>query len=298
MIVREENDMHLENERLCVEITELGAEVTRIYDKEKKAELLWEGDPKYWKRHSPVLFPNVGKTYRNKVLIDGVQYPTAQHGFARDNMFKCVRETKDTVSFLFASNDETKEVYPFDFELMITYVLKENSLVVKWEVQNTGDETMYFTIGGHPAFCFARAEEKKTDYKLKFPGKDSLDYILVNLKEAAADTEHIYHLPLDDECCPVTEEMFEHDALIFDGEQIKEVWLCHKDGEPYVGMKCEGFPNFGIWSVKDAPFVCLEPWMGRCDNVGFAEELSKKPDVNCADPGERFQQQYTILAGK
>ena len=115
--------MRLENERLCVEIAELGAEVLRIYDKKNGREVLWEADPAYWKRHSPVLFPNVGKTYRNTVLINGTQYPTSQHGFARDSIFKCTNSTKDSASFLLVSSDETKEVYPFDFELFITYIL-------------------------------------------------------------------------------------------------------------------------------------------------------------------------------
>lgn len=289
--------MKLENQRLCVEISELGAEVTRIYDKKNNAELLWEADPVYWKRHSPVLFPNVGKTYRNTVLINGTHYPTSQHGFARDSRFKCICEKADSVSFLLASSEETKEVYPFEFELVITYTLKEKSMCVRWEVRNPGEEDMYFTIGGHPAFRFAGKDEKKTDYILKFPGKDSLRYILIDPAEAAADPAKVYTLDLDGECCPVTEEMFENDALIFDDGQIEEVWLCHKDGTPYVGMKCEGFPNFGIWSVKDAPFVCLEPWMGRCDNVGFDQELSRKPDVNMAAPGESFSKEYEIIAG-
>ena len=289
--------MKLENQRLCVEISEMGAEITRIYDKKNDAELLWEGNPTYWKRRSPILFPNVGKTYRNTVLINGTQYPTAQHGFARDSKFKCICEKGDTVSFLLASGEETKEVYPFDFELIVTYTLDDNSLRVGWEVRNPGDEDMYFTIGGHPAFRFAKQEDKKTDYLLKFPGCDKLSYILIDPAEAAADPAKVYTLELKDECCPVTEEMFENDALIFDGGQIEEVWLCHKDGTPYVGMKCEGFPNFGIWSVKDAPFVCLEPWMGRCDDVGYSKELSEKPNVNKAAPGESFRKEYIIMAG-
>lgn len=289
--------MKLENERLCVEIAELGAEVTRIYDKKQKAELLWEGDPAYWKRHSPVLFPNVGKTYHNTVRINGTQYPTAQHGFARDSVFKCTCQKEQMASFLLVSNEETKEVYPFDFELVITYRLEGPALQVAWEVRNTGDETMYFTIGGHPAFRFAEAEERKSDYILKFPGKESLNYILINQAEETVDTEHVYTLALEDGCCAVTEEMFANDALIFDGGQFDEVWLCRRDGTPYVGMKCAGFPNFGIWSVKNAPFVCLEPWMGRCDNIGFHKEISEKPDINQAAPGERFEKSYTILAG-
>lgn len=290
--------MKLENDRLCVEITELGAELTRIYDKKRDTELLWDADPKYWNRHSPILFPNVGKTYRNTVRINGTQYPTSQHGFARDNIFKCIRETPDTASFLFSSNEETREVYPFEFDLIVTYKLEGKTLLVKWEVMNTGDEEMFFTIGGHPAFRFAGAEEPKSDYMLKFPGKKSLDYILVNIAEAAADTSRVYKLELEDECCPMTEEMFANDALIFDHGQISEIWICHRDGTPRVGMKCEGFPNFGIWSVKDAPFVCLEPWMGRCDDVGFDKELSEKPDVNRVPAGGKFEQSYSVIAGE
>lgn len=287
--------MRLENERLCVEITELGAEILRIYDKKYCREVVWEADPAYWKRHAPVLFPNVGKTYRNTVLINGTHYPTSQHGFARDSMFKCTNSTKDSASFLLVSNEETKEVYPFDFELFITYILEGNRLEVKWEVRNPADETMYFTIGGHPAFRFAGKDEVKTDYLLKFPGKSELNYILIDPAEAAADPDHVFTLPLEEECCPVTEEMFEKDALIFDGTQIEEVWLCHKDGTPYVGMESRGFPNFGIWSVKDAPFVCLEPWMGRCDDEGFDKDISEKPGVNRLEGGESFEKAYTIV---
>ena len=127
--------MRLENERFCVEIEELGAELTRIYDRKTETDILWEGDPVYWKRHSPVLFPNVGKTYRNTVLINGVQYPTAQHGFARDSEFRCIASGREKASFLLVSTEDTKEVYPFDFELMVTYVLKEDRIQVMWEVK-------------------------------------------------------------------------------------------------------------------------------------------------------------------
>src|SRR5699024_4030844 len=122
----------------------------------------------------------------------------------------------DTVCFLFASNEETKEVYPFDFDLIITYKLDGRTLMVKWEVVNTGEEEMYFTIGGHPAFRFAGADEGKSDYILKFPGKESLDYIFVNIAEGAADTSKVYQLELEDGCCPMSEEMFANDALLFD----------------------------------------------------------------------------------
>ncbi len=285
----------LENEFLCVEIAEMGAEVTRIYDKTEDNEILWEGNPVYWKRHSPVLFPNVGKTYKNRVLINGTQYPTSQHGFARDNVFTCIEAAKERASFMFRSSEETKEVYPFDFELHINYKLNKKELTVEWQVKNCGDETMYFTIGGHPAFRFAKPEETKADYVLKVPGKEKLEYVLIDISCGCANVDEIHTLQLSEETYPLSDELFANDALVVDNGQIEEAWLCHKDGTPYVGVRSEGFPNYGIWSVEGAPFVCLEPWMGRCDNAGFNAELSEKPNVNKVEAGEKFIKDYTIV---
>ena len=285
----------LENEFLCVEIAEMGAEVTRIYDKTEDNEILWEGNPVYWKRHSPVLFPNVGKTYKNRVLINGTQYPTSQHGFARDNVFTCIEAAKERASFMFRSSEETKEVYPFDFELHINYKLNKKELTVEWQVKNCGDETMYFTIGGHPAFRFAKPEETKADYVLKVPGKEKLEYVLIDISCGCANVDEIHTLQLSEETYPLSDELFAKDALVVDNGQIEEAWLCHKDGTPYVGVRSEGFPNYGIWSLEGAPFVCLEPWMGRCDNAGFNAELSEKPNVNKVEAGEKFIKDYTIV---
>lgn len=285
----------LENEFLCIEIAEMGAEVTRIYDKTEDNEILWEGNPVYWKRHSPVLFPNVGKTYKNRVLINGTQYPTSQHGFARDNVFTCIEAAKERASFMFRSSEETKEVYPFDFELHINYKLNKKELTVEWQVKNCGDETMYFTIGGHPAFRFAKPEETKADYVLKVPGKEKLEYVLIDISCGCANVDEIHTLQLSEETYPLSDELFANDALVVDNGQIEEAWLCHKDGTPYVGVRSEGFPNYGIWSVEGAPFVCLEPWMGRCDNAGFNAELSEKPNVNKVEAGEKFIKDYTIV---
>ena len=285
----------LENEFLCVEIAEMGAEVTRIYDKTEDNEILWEGNPVYWKRHSPVLFPNVGKTYKNRVLINGTQYPTSQHGFARDNVFTCIEAANEKASFMFRSSEETKEVYPFDFELHINYKLNKKELTVEWQVKNCGDETMYFTIGGHPAFLFAKPAETKADYVLKIPGKEKLEYVLIDISCGCANVDEVHTLQLSEETYPLSDELFAKDALVVDNGQIEEAWLCHKDGTPYVGVRSAGFPNYGIWSVEGAPFVCLEPWMGRCDNVGFNAELSEKPNVNKVEAGEKFIKDYTIV---
>ena len=285
----------LENEHIYLEVASHGAELVRLVGKKTKKEYLFDGDPKYWKRHSPILFPFVGGVKNREYRYNGKTYTMTQHGFARDSEFKCIHAGKETSTFLLTSTEEMKEVYPFDFELFITYTLEKNVLHVKWEVKNPSDETIYFTIGAHPAFRFAKNEEGKTDYILKFPGKEELKYCLINMKEMAPDPEELHEMKLEEETYPLTEELFENDALIFDNTQIEEAWICHKDGTPYVGVKSEGFPSYGIWSVKDAPFVCLEPWMGRCDNIGFDKEISEKPGINKVESGETFEKEYQIV---
>ena len=153
--------MKLENACLCVEIAEKGAELTRILNKKTGAEILWNGDPKFWGRHSPILFPNVGKTYGNTMRIKGIQYPTSQHGFARDSEFRCVKAGVEEAEFLLCSNEETKEVYPYDFELYISYRLEGKKIHVDWKVKNPSEETIYFTIGAHPAFMFENRRNER-----------------------------------------------------------------------------------------------------------------------------------------
>lgn len=287
--------MKLENEFLCVEIVETGAEVTRIYDKEHETEILWNGDAKFWKRHSPILFPNVGKTWENIIRIKGVEYPASQHGFARDTRFECVKAERDTALFRMCSTEETKKVYPYEFELYLGYRLSKKELNVEWKVKNCTEEKMYFTIGGHPAFAFAKEGEVKTDYCLKFPGKDRLEYLRIDLETGTGVPDQTSTMELENGYHPLNEEMFEVDTFVFDGGQIEEAWLCKKEGTPYVGVRCEGFPNFGIWSPAGAPFVCLEPWYGRCDNYGFSGDISEKQGINCLEGGKTFEKRYQIV---
>ena len=288
--------MKLENACLCVEIAEKGAELTRIFNKKTGAEILWNGNPEFWNRHSPILFPNVGKTHGNTVLIKGTQYPTSQHGFARDSQFRCVKSAAEEAQFLFCSNEETREVYPYDFELYITYRLDGKNIFVDWKVKNPSEETIYFTIGAHPAFMFEGAKETKDDYLLWFPKMETLECCGLNLECGTGLPEESYSLELEDGYLQLSEKLFEVDTLICDDYQLKEVWLCKKDGrKPYVGVKSEGFYSYGIWSPKNAPFVCLEPWAGRCDDTGFDKDISEKKGINAVQPGEVFEKGYQIF---
>ena len=292
---RRRRKMILENGFLRVEIAEMGAELMHIIDSRRGDELLWQGDPTYWKRRSPVLFPNVGRTWKDEFRINGMRYPTSQHGFARDRTFVCEEAGRDRAVFLLREDAESLKRYPFPFELRIAYALEGSMLTVRWSVRNPGTEKMYFTIGGHPAFRFADAGEQKEDYLLSFPGKTAIETLRLDPVSGTALPQRATTIALPNGRLPLTDGLFEGDALILDGGQVNEVWLCHRDGRPRVGMLSPDFPNFGIWSVKGAPFVCLEPWAGRCDDAGFEGELREKPNVNSVAAGQVFERNYSIL---
>lgn len=289
----------IENPYLKVEVSAHGAELQSIYDKETEREVLWQGDPKYWGRRSPVLFPNVGRHSGDFYIWKGKKFSTKQHGFARDMEFACVEEKENELVFSLQDTDKTKEYFPFAFELRITYSLSDRELQVKWEVKNRDQETMFFTIGGHPAFCVPVLEGTvQTDYKLLFKDKKELEYKLICPGEGTADASRCYKLALEKygeyDGCRITENMFDRDALIFDQGQVQWAAIGYPDGKPYLSLECEEFTNFGIWSVPGAPFVCLEPWMGRCDDHEFSGEISEKPGILKVEPSDAFQKSYKI----
>ena len=133
----------IENDFLKVTIDDHGAELVSIYDKEKDREVIWQGDPKFWGRHAPVLFPNVGKHYNNHYRIHGQEYASKQHGFARDTDFTCIDSTPDSVTHQIRSTEDTRKVYPFDFVLRIRHILKGRTLTVSWKVANNSEGDMY-----------------------------------------------------------------------------------------------------------------------------------------------------------
>lgn len=211
----------IENQYLRIKVCKKGAELQSIFDKEMEKEILWTADAKFWARHSPILFPNVGRHYENHYLYNGKVYEAIPHGFVKDMEFLCIEETEDTLSFQIQDTEETKKYYPFSFILTITYKIQGRKLDVIWKVENKNRDTMYFTIGGHPGFNVPILEDTcRTDYKLLFKNKGEVEYCLVYGMTGTADEKKVYKLPLEPygeyEGCSITESMFEHDALIFD----------------------------------------------------------------------------------
>ena len=256
------------------EVSDAGAELSRVYDKKKEREVLWNADPKYWGRHSPILFPFVGKLNRGVYHYEGTEYSMSAHGFARDSEFECVELSSEAVTHRLVSTETTKKNYPFNFELLVTHRLTENHISVEWTVKNTDTKTLYYSIGGHPAFNV----DSVMGCRLVFDGLDKLSCTGIDLPTGTADAEHPVMLTLTDHVYTVGEHTFDADTMVFDEGQVKKVTLEEADGTKRVTLICPDAQHVGIWSPvqKSAPFICLEPWLGRCELFSDfrSEELS------------------------
>lgn len=284
----------IENDVLSISVADHGAELVSIFDKKNDREVLWQADSTFWARHAPILFPQVGKSYGGYFTYEGEQYPTSQHGFARDCEFAFVTQTADSIVHRLTSSEKTRKIYPFSFELTVTHTLCDREIFVQWHVSNTGANQMYFTIGAHPAFRVPiLPDTRQTDYTLRFH-TDDLHYYLLDTESGTANTDTLYNLPVSDGTLTIPADLFAKDALIFDN-QIDWAGIALPDGTLYVSVSCPGFPNFGIWSKPNAPFLCLEPWDGRCDNTGFAGEISEKPGILSLASGASYDRSYTIV---
>ncbi|MDF2801777.1 MAG: Aldose 1-epimerase [Anaerocolumna sp.] len=288
----------LENSVLSIILNEAGAELTSIIKIPDNSQYLWNGNPLYWKRHSPILFPIVGSLKNQSYTHEGKTYSMSQHGFARDMDFVLEDKTDNSILFSLSATKETKEVYPFSFKLDIGYKLIENQIEVSFKVINTDNKTIYFSIGAHPAFlCPLKEHEEQTDYFIGFDTKNPIHYILVNeqgfaFKQPVKDQKV---LNTRDGLLSITPNLFDHDALIIENNQCQTISLLDAKQNPYVSVKFDA-PLFGLWSPagKKAPFICIEPWYGRCDASDFDGDLKDREWGNVLEVGQVFEASYTI----
>lgn len=280
----------LSNAHISIKINSLGAELCSLVA--HQTEYLWQADPLYWKRHSPVLFPIVGNVYQNEYRVNGQTYHLSQHGFARDREFELVEQSEDTIRFRLRSDEESLQKYPFAFELEIGYKLIANKVKVLWTVRNTGNGNMPFQIGAHPAFYYPDFQAE--DEVKGFFGFDTQELSYILIKNGGADTAHRYQLATK-EALPLTNNLFAEDALIVENGQVHSVCLMDKEKQPWLTVHFDA-PVVGLWSPpqKNAPFVCIEPWYGRCDESGYKGEFADKEWMQKLAAGEQFHASYII----
>ncbi len=289
----------LENEKLHVEIDSFGAELKSVKDKTTNQEYMWQGDPQYWGRTSPVLFPFVGKLKNDSFLHEGKTYTMKQHGFARDMEHQMLSKTETSIYFKLVTSEETLKNFPFSFVLNIGYELLDNELKVLWEVSNNSvDKHMHFGIGAHPAFnCPIHGEDSKAGYKLYFGGVDEIRHHGNDPVTGLSVDENLV-LPLENHRATITPEFFDRCTYIVEGRQTNEVGIEDPEGNRFITVLFD-MPLFGLWSPegKNAPFLCIEPWCGRCDSVDFEGTLKARAFDNCLEAGNKFNTSYTIRFG-
>ena len=284
----------LDNGVLEINVASKGAELISIKDETGK-EYLWQGDEKYWGRQSPILFPFVGRLKKQEYTYEGKKYPMMQHGFARDMEFSVIEEKADEIWFEIKDDGETYKLYPFHFSLKIGYRLVENRIEVLWKVENIDTKTMYFNIGAHPGFfCPIDGEKDKVGYALEFNSKGNPKYYGADY-DTGLRFSKLHELKLENGRSIITKEYFDETTYIFEDNQISEVSLVKPSGEKYVTVRFD-MPILAVWSKEraDAPFVCLEPWCGRCDRMDFNGNLEDREYNTVLEAGEVFNNIYSI----
>ncbi|MCH5259736.1 MAG: aldose 1-epimerase family protein [Lachnospiraceae bacterium] len=286
----------ISNDKITIQVDSMGAELKSLKEVAADREYMWNGDPKYWKRTSPVLFPLVGGVREGVYRLDGKEYPMGQHGLARDMEFKLKSQVAHEIWFTLESDENTLRKYPYPFVLELGYELADMTVIVKWRVKNPAKDTMYFSIGGHPAFLCPIVEgTKQSDYRIKF---DTGDKVISSCLESGLVSGKKITYELQNGVLPVTEYLFDGDALVIEHDQAHRASLVAPDGREYLTVTFDA-PLFGIWSPpkKQAPFICIEPWYGRCDAEDYTGDWREREWMQTLGAGETFAADYKITIG-
>ncbi|UQD56848.1 aldose 1-epimerase family protein [Flavobacterium sp. K5-23] len=266
-------------------INHKGAEL--ISFKKNSKEYIWNGNPEFWAKHSPVLFPIVGTLKDNTYSYNETEYHLSRHGFARDMLFERVDHKENSATFSLKSNEITLKQYPFEFELLIIYTLQQSSLCIQYKVINNTNSKMPFSIGAHPAFSLAGTFD---DYSLQFEKEETLEY---HLLENGLITNQIKKINLKDRMIPLKYQLFKDDALVFKKLESKTVTIL-ENNSPILRVNFEDFPNLGIWTLENAPFLCIEPWFGYSNTIESSGDLFEKEGIQLLDSSESFEAKFSI----
>lgn len=271
----------IENDYLKVGIKDFGSELTSIVSKENGREYLWQGNSKIWTGQSPVLFPIIGRLIDDKYTFNGKEYEMPKHGFARKMPWRFHTKAVDSISFILSETDETLKVYPFCFDLIVTFTLNGRRLTVKHEVLNKTDGKMYFSLGAHPAFNCDIGD------RLVFDEDENLDTIKIDLEQSLRLPEATPFLR-NEKIITVTKDVFNKDALIFSGVKSESITLESDNRSDKIIFNLGKSPYLGIWAKPGAPYVCIEPWFGVNDSQIKKDDFSQKDGIQILERNEKF----------
>ena len=275
----------ISNSTLKASIKNAGAELFSLKSQDK--EFIWEGNPAFWGKHSPVLFPIVGTLKNNTYKVLGQEYQLPRHGFARDMEFLLINKTENSATFSLQSSAETLKKYPFEFELQLIYTLKESTLDIEYKVINRNETKMPFSIGAHPAIALPGDFE---NYSLKFEKEEVLQFSLLENDLVSNKTQV---LETTENLVPLNYKLFENDALVFKTLESNSLTIL-ENSKPYIKVDFEDFPSLGIWTKEQAPFICIEPWFGYSDTPGNSGDLFEKEGILILDANQTFTSKFSI----
>jgi galactose mutarotase-like enzyme len=285
---------YLENKSIRIGIEPKGAEMQQLFHKGHQTDYMWNGDPAYWNRHSPLLFPIVGTLRDNTYFYKDRSYTLPRHGFARDREFAIESKSDKHLTFLLPSDETSLVVFPFEFALRVTYGLLPEGVSVTYRVDNPSrSEPLYFSIGGHPAFRVPLAPETTyNDYFLEFDEQETAPRWPIS-REGLIEREP-QPLLEDTRMLALTKQLFARDALVL--KQLRSTGVLLGSYKTGMGLRLEfpGFPFLGIWAAPNADFVCIEPWCGIADSVDSDRQWTHKEGIIRLEPGGVFARTWTI----
>lgn len=276
---------------LKISVKNIGAELSSI--EYNGSEYLYDGNPKYWKGQSPIMFPICGRLTEKSYYYNGKRYEMDIHGIAKTAHFNLYEKTENSLTFVLSSNEDTKKSYPFDFDFLVSYIIDKNALTVEYTVKNKGTNVMYFSLGGHPAFKVPLySNEDFTDYYLEFSAPAIAKKMDVLQGTNPND-------PFDGKCfqtIPLKHEVFDYDDMFF-YNTAKAVSLKSKNHDKSVTVEFEDFKYIGFWQMQyiKPPYLCIEPWTGSPSKKGIIDDLETKEDNFSLDANKTFSISYKII---
>jgi galactose mutarotase-like enzyme len=282
----------LQNQELIATIHPNGAELQSLTRKQNGINYLWSAGPE-WPKHSPVLFPIVGTLKQNTYHYGGKSYQLPRHGFARDAEFAFEQISDSEALFTLTESEQSLISYPFRFRLSLRYTLHECTLVCAYEVHNPhAVETLWFSLGAHPAFAVPLLPHQAyTDYHLQFNRVEALHRHKLVEGLIGPDTAVV---PAPEGKLALSPQLFYDDAIVLKHLESNAITLGSTNAPEGLHFRFEGFPFFGIWAAKNAPFVCLEPWCGIADDSSHNQVLEQKEGINALAPGQNWQRQWQV----
>ncbi|MEL6252489.1 MAG: aldose 1-epimerase family protein, partial [Bacteroidota bacterium] len=281
---------HIENEYLQVSVLRKGVELSGIKSKKTGIEYMWQANPDIWGSHAPVLFPIIGALKEDQYSFEGKIYEgLPKHGFIRRNeKLELIEEEANRLRYELNYSEDSLKIYPFKFGFSIEYRLEGNKIHVDHEIINQGQEEMLFSLGGHPAFnCPWRDGAEYEEYYLEFEQEEN-DHTWVLSDRGLIDKPGAQLLD-NSNTLPLSKHLFDADALIFKNLTSRTVHLKSSKHSEILSMHFPNFPYLGIWAKPQAPYICIEPWMGIADSETSSGKLEEKEGIMKLAPQSGFE---------